>query len=812
MHFSQLRLTGFKSFVDPTELIIEPGTTGIVGPNGCGKSNIVEALRWVMGETSAKKMRGGEMDDVIFSGTSNRPARNLAEVQLLVDNAARTAPAQFNETDELNVVRQIERDMGSRYLVNGQDVRARDIQLLFADANAGAQSTALVSQGHIGAIVNAKPQQRRGILEEAAGIRGLHSRRHEAELRLRAAENNLERVDDVLQTLDMQMRGLKRQARQASRYRNISGHIRETEAMHLHLRWIASASDLEQAEQAMSESELEVSKRTAKAAEATNLREASNQTLAPLRQNEAELAAGLHRLAIEKDRLEEERERIKQEGERLADRLTQIEADVKREERQLLEAQSGIDSLLQEKRNLEEASRGETGKISQITNQLGELDRNQEETQHRLQEATAEAASVLAQRYNLTQQIEEGEVRLKRQIEAQIEAQRELAIVNSILSKAEDLAGSDTDTLQLKASAAKEDASKAEGERKLLDGREQTAREQLASAESEAGRLQAEVTTLSDLLKIRDDDLWPPLIDAVSVEGGYEIALGSALGDDLNSPTDNGAPVHWLSLPPLSDAPALPDGAVPLNRFVQAPPVLSRRLSQIGLVEQSEGKKLMSELKQGQRLVTREGALWRWDGLVVTDGTATPAATRLKLRNRLKELQTTLSIRKATLASTTTDFENAQIAANLGRNKEDEQRSNANAAVEALSEARETLAENARQRALTESRVSALQNLELQIQTDIEEIKRTLAKYKDTIEELNTEEQSQNVINALREDTEKLRDAVRKSEYEKNRLHHEASFRSSRKSSAEKELEGWQQRLSSGEQQISDLQERRYRV
>ncbi len=212
MHFNRLRLTGFKSFVDPTDLMIEPGMTGIVGPNGCGKSNLVEALRWVMGEMSAKKMRGGEMDDVIFSGTSEWPARNIAEVSLLLDNSDRAAPAAFNNSDELEVSRRIERDQGSRYLINGQDVRARDVQLLFADAASGASSAAMVSQGQIAEVINAKPQQRRGILEEAAGIKGIHTRRHEAELRLRAAETNLERVDDVVQTLEAQLQGLKRQA------------------------------------------------------------------------------------------------------------------------------------------------------------------------------------------------------------------------------------------------------------------------------------------------------------------------------------------------------------------------------------------------------------------------------------------------------------------------------------------------------------------------------------------------------------------------------------------------------------------------
>ena len=199
--FTKLRLSGFKSFVDATELQIEPGLTGIVGPNGCGKSNLVEALKWVMGETSAKQMRGGEMDEVIFGGTRDRPARNIAEVALHLDNSLRKATAQFNEGDELEVTRRIEREKGSQYRVNGRDVRARDVQLLFADIATGARSTAIVSQGRIGQIIQGKPAQRRHLLEEAAGITGLHTRRHEAELRLKAAETNLNRLNDVITAL-----------------------------------------------------------------------------------------------------------------------------------------------------------------------------------------------------------------------------------------------------------------------------------------------------------------------------------------------------------------------------------------------------------------------------------------------------------------------------------------------------------------------------------------------------------------------------------------------------------------------------------
>jgi len=237
LDFTRLKLTGFKSFVEPTELLIEPGLTGVVGPNGCGKSNLVEALRWVMGETSAKQMRGGEMDDVIFGGTDKRPARNLAEVAIGLDNSDRSAPAQFNGANELEITRRIERGEGSQYRVNGTEFRARDIHTLFADLATGARSTALVSQGRIGALINAKPKQRRHILEEAAGITGLHSRRHEAELRLRAAETNLERLDDLLGALEEQLKTLKRQARQATRYRNLSDHIRRAEAIAIHHQW-----------------------------------------------------------------------------------------------------------------------------------------------------------------------------------------------------------------------------------------------------------------------------------------------------------------------------------------------------------------------------------------------------------------------------------------------------------------------------------------------------------------------------------------------------------------------------------------------
>src|SRR4051794_1939138 len=354
MKLTRLRLLGFKSFVEPTDFLIEPGLTGVVGPNGCGKSNLVEALRWVMGETSHKSLRAADMDDVIFNGTNSPPARNNAEVAMQIDNSARKAPAQFNEHEALDVSRRIERDSGSTYRINGREVRARDVHILFADASTGSRSPALVHQGRIGEIIQAKPEQRRRVLEEAAGISGLHARRHEAELRLRAAEQNLLRLEDVINQLASQVTALKTQARQAVRYRNIAAEVRKAEATLFHLRWIAAKTELAEAERAHDLAVRVVAERTGEQAAAATRQAKSAAGLPALREAEARAAATLQRLMIARETLDQEEKRARDRMAELERRLTQLTGDCERERRHAADAEAALTQLTAEAETLED--------------------------------------------------------------------------------------------------------------------------------------------------------------------------------------------------------------------------------------------------------------------------------------------------------------------------------------------------------------------------------------------------------------------------------------------------------------------------
>jgi chromosome segregation protein len=351
--FKKLKVKGFKSFVEPTEIIIENGLTGIVGPNGCGKSNLVEAFRFVMGELSPKQMRGSELDDVIFNGTDERPAWDIAEVTIDLDNSARNAPSLFNESDEIEVTRRIWRGEGSEYRVNGKEVRLKDVQLLFADASTGARSTSMVSQGRIGAIIAAKPEQRRSLLEEAAGITGLHSRRHEAELRLNSTENNLERVKDVLKTQDEQLEILKKQSKQAERYKNIQKDIARARATVFFQKWQVEKNKLKETNQRYESHNTLVTDQTQNVASINIEYEKVQQSLPKMRLEEGKIASELQRNTINLDNQEKEIERANTAVEEIQIRIEQINNDSSREQFLFDDAQENLSRVKDEKSLLE---------------------------------------------------------------------------------------------------------------------------------------------------------------------------------------------------------------------------------------------------------------------------------------------------------------------------------------------------------------------------------------------------------------------------------------------------------------------------
>ena len=352
MKFKKLELTGFKSFYDKTSFFIEDGLTGIVGPNGCGKSNIVEALRWCMGETSAKSMRGSGMEDVIFSGTSNKPSKNISEVSLLIDNKSNEGPAQFKSLDEILVTRKIERDKGSKYYINEKEVRAKDAQTFFADLSTGAHSPSLISQGKIGQLVISKPDERRAILEEAAGISGMHARRHEAETRLAAAENNLKRADELKRQQEKQLENLKKQAEEASKYKEISKEIRKKEAGLYYLKFQEIESEQKIISDKSSELEDEISAIKIDLNHNSQLLDEENKKLSPLRDKKMENLAKIQKINLELDNLVLEENRIKSLQEKLRKSLNEIDSDLEREKSITLDATLNEKRVLEEKKEL----------------------------------------------------------------------------------------------------------------------------------------------------------------------------------------------------------------------------------------------------------------------------------------------------------------------------------------------------------------------------------------------------------------------------------------------------------------------------
>jgi chromosome segregation protein len=807
MHFQRLRLSGFKSFVDATELRIEPGVTGVVGPNGCGKSNLLEALRWVMGANSAKAMRAGEMDDVIFAGNTQRPSRSHAEVLLTIDNAARRAPAQFNDYEVIEVSRRIDRGMGSTFRVNGREVRARDVQLLFADASTGANSPALVRQGQISELIAAKPQNRRLILEEAAGVAGLHSRRHEAELRLKAAEVNLTRLDDLIGELESSAARLRREARQAEAYKKISAEIRSLQSAVLYARWSEARLAL-----GMVETDAETS---LKAVEATAAQAASAQAEAikaeeaikPLRDEEMAASAIMHRLSVERDRLDHEATRIETEAVRLAEAIQRIDADRAREEVIVEDAKGALERLAQEIRRLQAEIAAAPERAPQLEGAWKLAEAERARTEAEVLRLNAEAAADQARREAAQGRVADAQSRVGRASRALDMARADRAAIGGSENSATTAARTALDGAEAALVAAREALERAETDRAQAAEAEARARDAARKAEDQLGRLKTEARGLAQLLASERKDSFRRAVDAVSAERGYEAALAAALGDDLNAALDDKASAYWGgAAAPKAD---WPKGVEPLAEVIRAPAELAARLALTGVVVREQGATLQAALKPGMRLVSREGDLWRWDGFVARADAPRPAAVRLAQKARLEEVE--VEIEKLTPASRKAADDQAE-AGKILAGADQAQRTVRAAVPEAerqLAKARDEVERHAREAARRDARAQSLDETISRFDAERLEAETALAAARADAEALPESENFAPQLEAARAEAGVAREAAAKARADMDLERREREGRQQRLDGLQRDSEEWTGRSAHAAERIVQLAKER---
>jgi chromosome segregation protein len=628
LRIRRLKLSGFKSFVEAAELRIEPGLTGVVGPNGCGKSNLLEAIRWTMGESSPKSLRGGGMDDVIFAGTSSRPPRDFAEVSILIERDS----GDEGGAGESEITRRIERGAGSAYRIDGRDVRAKDVSLLFADAATGAHSPALVSQGKISSIISAKPVERRLLLEEAAGISGLHARRKDAEQKLRAAEANLARLGEILGEQEQRAAQLRRQARAAERYRKLTDQIRSVEARLLHARWVEAEHAAEAATSEANAAAEEVERIHQAIADAQAAHERATEELATRRNAVADLRERGHALAHQLAAARARRDTVSR---RLAelDRLdAALTADLAREEALKSDASRAIEQLEQERHAIEQRLEDAEGQAARIAAELTAAESSSREAEAALAELLARQAAMRAERRVAEAALEAARAQLAR---TEQERSRLAEQFGALGDGSEQEAA--REQAEARASAAAEALSEAEARRVEADQGRAAAAEQRDSAETKLASARAALSAAKsehDALAAALQHGGGSAIASLSAEPGYERALAAALGDDADAAIGEGeAPRRWAGSEPQPNDPPLPAGTECLANHVRAPAQLLRRLKQIAVSDNDKGQRLAV----GQRLVTRDGVMRRWDGFVAK-GAGAAAAERLLRANRLAQL------------------------------------------------------------------------------------------------------------------------------------------------------------------------------
>ena len=641
MKFQSVRISGFKSFLEPTEIQMNRGLTGVVGPNGCGKSNIVEAIKWIMGENSARQMRGDGMDDVIFSGTNERPSRNFAEVSIKLDNSEKKAPAIFNHYDEIEITRKIEREKGSVYRVNGKQVRARDIQLIFADNGTGARSSGIVGQGRIAQIIDSNPEDRRVILEEAANIKGLHSRRHEAELKLKGASDNLDRLSDIEQTYKEQLIELEKQGRKAARYRSVGERIRKAEAtlfFNLMNNAKKEANDLDiqlkNANENVSQGQIKVAEHIKSQLHLAN-------KIPDLKKDEAEKAATLQTLNITKIKLDEEKSSAQNALQNIKNQINLINNDIARESEIKEDAKKSLSTLLTEEKNLKEDSENFSTKITKATDLVKKLRSISDAADNKLSTITSEIYSIKSDKSDLEKRIKN----LKQKIEV---TQNQLANFN--IEDDKNRFKLDKEKIINLKKLIQENNQLNDGynvELEKLEKLETRLVEEKNTAVFEFNKVNLEFDSLSTLLG-RDTLNSNTLEKTIGNINNLEEAIGSVLGETLlapilsdDQPTENAT--YWRDDFKTISTASLPESVIPIVTKITKSSILDTALKGVGIVDNKEiAFRLQKELTFGQALTTPSGGLWRWDGFVQPQGVQNSYSERLQQIARLRLLQNKL--------------------------------------------------------------------------------------------------------------------------------------------------------------------------
>ena len=802
MRLKRLKLAGFKSFVEPTELKIENGLTGIVGPNGCGKSNLLEAIRWVMGESSPKSMRGGGMEDVIFAGTASRPQREFAEVSLLAERDVATDAPGFiaNDDDhEVEVTRRIERGAGSAYRANGRDVRAKDVALIFADAATGAHSPALVSQGRIGAIIAAKPQERRMMLEEAAGISGLHVRRKDAEQKLRAASNNLDRLDTVLADMLARSGQLKRQARQAERYKRLTTEIAQAEARLIYVKWkeAKAAADAAKAEAAQASAAVEAASATQ--AELASQQQSATEKLAgdraaamAARDAASDLSGKIIKLTAERDRITERMADLERQTQRIA-------SDGEREGRLTHDAAESLESLKAESERLGEDIKAGEEERPALLRATETAEKKLRESELALARAHTEQAKAEAEQRVARAAFEQAETRLARMQKEAERLEQEKAELGdeAALAQAKDAAEQSQRDIETRVAAAAGSLKEIEEQRPALQTVRNEAQNSLADMRAAHAALTSEAEALRKALAQRSDD---KAIDHIQAQKGYERALAAALGEDAEAAIGGDSGRRWSG----AEIAKLSSSEKRLSDFVDAPAELSARLAAIHVAQSDDGRALAA----GERLVTLDGRMRRWDGFVSEDDGATHAEALIRA-NRLKEIDGQIGPAAARVETAEAGLEtlSAQIAKLQQSQQSAEQaRQEADSAYRtALREVDKTSDDLAR---LKSASAALTERMEVSA-ADIETARSEFAAAEKALTNLPDAANHSGLVEKLDSEGEALRGQMMRTQAELSALDQKLAQQRERRAVAQADIRSWQDRAGEAEKRIAEMKKRK---